>query len=584
MAAHAASLGDPPGPQEPRITSPPPHLPPLRAWAVATLTAVAGAVGLLGPNLARMGQAAMGARESDALKHVWSQWWVWHRLQTDGALPWETRLLNHPTGGAFFSLDLANALLGGPLRLLAGPVLVYNVLHVVHVVLAFLAAWLLARAVTGRDGPALAAGAAFAWSPWAVSFAMASGVSETAFLWPLPLVALCALRTVEQPGWAAPVAGSALLVLQAVACTSYALVAGIGLLALLGTWLAGRPWQRPGFRPALGRMALVAGLVLAAAAPLTLAVSGTLAGGVYERPLSLFGAFDPRTLPELQQLSVAQWLTPGRGAVRVHEGADRLYVTGYLRWTLLALAAAGGRRAWGWIALAAVFLALSLGPELTVDLDRSWPGWSNPVFLTAWWTVPLFSLAMHGVDRFIMGASLALGVAAAVGLARWRSPWVGVAASLALWGETVALSPAPWPIPQQPAAPTAVADALVGGPGAVLDLPLFDPQTGRLRGQLLLDQMVHQRPLPVRFEGRGAQALAPPVRDQPFVRALHGRLAGQPGAAPCSEAAGLARLGFGDVVLHDTPGVDGSAAAELLTRCLGPGEAVGTARRWRVTP
>jgi hypothetical protein len=185
---------------------------------------------VLGPNLPRLGSAAVGARSSDALKHVWSQWWAWREVSA-GRAPLHTDLLNAPDGGPFFSLDLANAVLGAPLRGLLSPVVVYNLLLLGHLVAAFVAAWALARELTARPGPALVAGAAFAFSAWVLAFPLSSGVSEAAFLWPLPLVLLCARRTLRGPGWGAPVVGAALLVVQALACTSHALTAGVALRA-----------------------------------------------------------------------------------------------------------------------------------------------------------------------------------------------------------------------------------------------------------------------------------------------------------------------------------------------------------------
>ena len=551
--------------------------------------AVAGALLVLGPNLPQLGTAALGARWSDNLKHVWSQWWAWRELSA-GRAPLHTDLLNAPDGGPFFSLDLANAALGGPLRAALQPVAVYNLLLLVHLIAAFVAAWALARELTGRPGPPLVAGAAFAFSAWVLTFPLASGVSEAAFLWPLPLVLLCARRTLRGPGWGAPVAGAILLVVQAVACTSHALTAGVALLAGGVVWAAGRPWRRPPGDPGrltaatVRRVGVVLALVALAAAPLYLAVSGTVEHGVYERPLSLFGAFDPQTLPELHAVSVAQLGWPGADGLRVHQGADRLYFTGYLGWALVALAATGLRRPAGrWsLALAAVFIALALGPSISVDLARAGPGWPNPVYLAAWYAMPLFSLSMHGADRFLAGAALALGVAASVGLDSWapasrRAGWAaGVGAAAVVLVETLALSPAPWPVPQVPALPSPAAALLASGAGPVIDLPFASPD-GRFFSEILLDQTAHQRPVPYRLEGRGLQAVHPSVRDNPFFRAAHAASLGPTAGLPCAGAGALADAGFGALVVHPGRLPASSALPEALERCLGPATPLGPA-------
>jgi hypothetical protein len=332
---------------------------------------------------------------------------------------------------------------------------------------------------------------------------------------------------------------------------------------------------------------VVVGLVALGAVPLYLAIGGTVESGVYERPLSLFGAFDPRTLPEVQAVSVAQLVWPGADALRVHEGADRLYFTGYLGWGLLALAATGLRRASGrWaVALAALLVALALGPTLTVDLARTTPRWANPVYLTAWTTMPLFSLSMHGADRFLPGASLALGVAAAVGLdgltgSSRRLGWiVGAVAAAALLAETLVLSPAPWPIPQAAAVPSPAAEALSVSSRPLIDLP-FESVGGHFWSEIWLDQTVHQRPVPYRLEGRGLQAVHPVVRDNPFFRAAHAASLGPTAGLPCAGVDALSAAGFIDLVVHPARLPAGSDLPAALERCLGPAQPLGPALRF----
>ncbi len=568
---------------------------PRRGLGLALCTAVLLPLLVFGPNLPYLGERALGARDSDALKHVWSQWWAWDTVAS-GSVPLHTTLLNHPEGGPFFSLDLANGLLGGPLRSLLSPVWVYNLLVCLHLAGAFLSTWLLAKTVTGRPRAALLAGLLPAASAWMLSFAVGSGVTECAFFWPLPLVLWCAWRTVERPGWFAPVAGAGLWVVQAVACPTWALVAGLLLLGGTAAWLLQRPWRLPpraAFRldaPAARRMALVVALVLLAAAPLYAAVGGTVAAGVYERPLSLFGAFDPRLLPETQALSLSHLVVPGMAGLRVHEGADRLFTTGYLGWLPLLLGGLGAtvsRRARWCLVGTVVFVLLSLGPTVSAAADPAGPGITNPVYLLAWYAVPLFSLSMHGADRFVAGALLCLGIAAAAGLgdllhrlpARLRMPSAVGAFGLVL-AEVLFVSPAPWPVPQTQAVPSAAAQRLAeasaaGEPGAVLDLPFLSASSGRFVSEILLDQTVHGRPVPFRLEGRGLQAVSPPVRDLALVRALHAATQGEPRPLPCRERDALAQLGFSAVVLHtERLEVPSAPVIESFARCLGAAEPV----------
>lgn len=573
-----------------------------RGLGLAVCVAVLLPLLVFGPNLPHLGERALGARDSDALKHVWSQWWAWDTVAS-GSVPLHTTLLNHPDGGSFFSLDLANALLGGPLRGLLSPVWVYNLLLCLQLSAAFLATWSLAKTVTGRPRAALLAGLLPAASAWMLSFAVGSGVTECAFFWPLPLVLLCAWRTLERPGWTAPVAGALLWVVQAVACPTWALVAGMLLLGGTAVWLVERPWLRkPGdafvLDAAAGRrVGLVVLLVLLAAVPLYTAVGSTVASGVYERPLSLFGTFDPRVLPETQALALSHLVVPGEAGLRVHEGADRLYTTGYLGLVPLLLGVVGARASRGarWcLGGAALFGVVSLGPVIQATGASPGPGITNPIYLLAWNVVPLFSLSMHGTDRFVAGALLCLGGAAAWGLGsllerlpvRLRTPAAVSAAGLVL-AEVLFVSPAPWPVPQTRAVPSAAARRLAEtapeGPGAVLDLPFLTVSSGRFVSEILLDQTVHGRPVPFRLEGRGLQAVAPAVRDLSLVRALHAATQGERRPLPCRERDALARLGFFAVVLHTARlEVPGAPVIASMTRCLGEPERVEDALIYRV--
>ena len=101
---------------------------------------IIGAIALIfGPNLVHIHDGALGASGADALKHVWSQWWVVNQLLEEGSLSLHTDLIHHPTGGDFFSLDTFNALVGLPLRAILDPVPTYNLLLILNLGLGALA-------------------------------------------------------------------------------------------------------------------------------------------------------------------------------------------------------------------------------------------------------------------------------------------------------------------------------------------------------------------------------------------------------------------------------------------------------------
>ncbi|MHA1568201.1 MAG: hypothetical protein ACTSXZ_01925, partial [Alphaproteobacteria bacterium] len=241
------------------------------------------------PNLPDFSTAAIGDPHSDALKHVWGQWWVHHKLTTEGRYPLAMDLANYPDGGRFYSLDGANSLLTLVLRPFMNPVAAYNLLYLLHLALAGFAAFLLARELTGRREAALVAGVVFAFSPYVLSFPVGSGVAETAFLFPLPLVILFGLRTIREDHWRNPILAAFFLLLQGFAAWSYGIYAALLLFVLAVAFLLARLAARFGCqgglfgetkcdRRLLARAAVFLALLLAVALPLYLTAAGSVTG------------------------------------------------------------------------------------------------------------------------------------------------------------------------------------------------------------------------------------------------------------------------------------------------------------------
>ena len=104
-----------------------------------TLVLAGAVLAVFLPNLHRLSREVVGAAESDALKHIWSQWLVRDQVLS-GSLSMQTHLLNFPGGGPFFSLDTVNALLGLPLAVVLGSTMAFNLVLILSLIAAALAA------------------------------------------------------------------------------------------------------------------------------------------------------------------------------------------------------------------------------------------------------------------------------------------------------------------------------------------------------------------------------------------------------------------------------------------------------------
>jgi len=515
---------------------------------------------LFTPNLIALKSAAIGASGSDALKHVWSQWFVQQQILSGEGLSLRTDLLNFPSGGPFFSLDTVNAILGLPLRLVLDPIATYNIMLIACVgASAITAAWLI-RTINDEPWVAELGGIAFAVSAWVLCFPLASGVSETAVMWPLPLILLFAIRTWTRPGLLAPLLAGVLLTVQGAACWSHGITAGLLLLGLAVTAQRTDPSSFKNTDRGK-RLLIMMGSALLCSIPLYLAVSGTVdaADAVKARNLSLFHSapIGPLAVPEANSMALADFFTPGSWGRRVSTtGTEQLQYAAYPGFVLMGLAGVAIRRKVPWartLGVGVLLMALlSMGPRLYLDHARTLGGMPNPIYLAAYWFIPLVNATIHSVDRFAVGLQLCLAVLAAAGLSTIRlklRPWL-LSAVLA---EVLLLSPGPWPVPmvKAEAHPASVHIKSSDGEGAVIDLPFQRPGEDQawFLGDIFLQQTVHERPIPFQLEGHGIETASGPIAANRFFRNLStGLILKQPFAEDCAGARGLAALGVSWVV------------------------------------
>ncbi|TML94838.1 MAG: hypothetical protein E6G03_10840 [Actinobacteria bacterium] len=327
---------------------------------------------LVGPAvLVHPASAAVGLNPaSDFQVMTWSlEWWPWavgHRVDL-----LHTHLLWPPEG--FSTLWMTTipvpALLAAPLTLTAGPLVAYNALILLSVVLATGAAYLLCRELTDRLAPSLAGGLLFGLSPYMLGHMLSQHLDLT-FVFPVPLLALLVVRYVRgRTSGRRFVAGFAsLLVVQL--GSSFELFVDLTLLLAVGLTIAllGRRW-----RPPILRVSALVGLAYAFCLPILVPI-GVLALSGQHAPLR----YSPANF-SIDLLNVAiptPTLLAGRlaaaRAVSQHFVSNVGEQNGYLGIPLLVVAVLAVRAEWrrgAWIAggLLAAALLLSFGPTLTVE-------------------------------------------------------------------------------------------------------------------------------------------------------------------------------------------------------------------------
>ena len=217
---------------------------------------------------------------------------------------------------------------------------------------------------------------------------------------------------------------------------------------------------------------------------------------------------------------------------------------------------------------------MSLGPRIYLDQARTIGGMPNPVYLAAYWLIPLVNASIHSVDRFAVGVQLCVALLAALGLTtvsrRWR-PWL-LAGILA---ETLLISPGPWPISMVGAIPHPVSTHIAASPeqGAVIDLPFLqgDGRNTWFLGDVFLQQTFHGKPIPFQLEGHGIETANPLLQQNPYFRSLStALLRPHPTDTGCDSVGALSDMNFTWIVWRPklAPEAARASVEDALLRCL----------------
>jgi hypothetical protein len=334
--------------------------------AVAVYAVVAAAFTY--PLIFRLDKAVLGW-PGDNLEYVWKMWWVKHALLDLRASPLYAPHIYYPYGLNMAKAELtpSHTFLALPLTALFGPVASYNLAVLVSFVLSGLGMYILMTAYTSREGPALIAGLAFAFSPYRVAHSVGHlPLMGTGWI-PLTFWAAERWRGTRRPAWAA-LSG----LFFGLTCLSSWYYAAFAVLAF-GVFLLVRfrPWRRALWQPS----SVVSGLLFVVLAgvlilPFAIPYYQVMAGGGLTHPfgLVLWGSARPA------DFVVPNLLHPLWGAAlqRAFPSQTGVFVERsiYLSWVALVLASAavvgpkGQSAVWAWVAVGVLALLIAHGPLL----------------------------------------------------------------------------------------------------------------------------------------------------------------------------------------------------------------------------
>ncbi len=421
------------------------HLGPLALFAAL-------AVLVTWPAVLHLGAAIPGAPTSDAYDHYWGYWW-WGELLASGRVPIRTDLSHWPDGGLLWFVDPVGAAISLPFQLLGGPAVGYTMAILVQLWGGMAAAYALATAeLRARPdageadprGAAVLAGVIYGASPYALSLVY-SGTVEYLALAPLPLFWLYLRRALAD--------GARRDLALAAGCWAWATLGNFyysafcGLLfgvAVLVRAFEVRSGERSRVTSLLARAATVLFLFGALAGPFLAVAGWTLGSPDAVVAQASAPGWSYRSLPATD---LATFLHPGEYYFPDNRqmGNHGIIHVNYLGWITVLLALVG---AWRWRPLRLPLLAVvlfALGPTLVVNQAPVRIGGVQVPLPDALLYLPGSPFRfVHHPYRLVVLPMMLGGLAAAYAL--HRHPRWALVFSGAIVAETLAFSPAVWPL------------------------------------------------------------------------------------------------------------------------------------------
>lgn len=457
------------------------------AWAIALALSLAMTWPLV-TGFGSLGRTR--SDDSDGLYAIWNVTWVARTLVERPRQLFEANIFYpHRHALAFSELNLVGGIVGIPGWVLTrNPYVTHNSALIFAFTTSALAAWLLARRLSGSEPAAIVTAVVYAFAPYFfahtphIQLLMGGGI---------PLALLLLHRLADAPSPQRGAALGAALAAQALACAYYGILAGlmIGYAALFlsvsrGAWRNRRYWT-----------ALAAGAAVSAACVLPFFIPF----------LAIQESGFHRTLAESQRYS-ATWADYLVSSAHAHAGLRELS-TAFGRWheplfpgaialvfglAGLVLAAASPRPRQGAVndretvllygSLGLLVLWSSFGPDAGL-------------YRVLFHAVPLFAF-LRAPSRFGVVIPLVLGVLASLAIARLAVRRRAVVAVLVAGLALIELNLLPFPWHRAPAVPRAYALLARLPPGPTAEFPFYGGRVAYpLHTQYMLFSTYHWQPL-----------------------------------------------------------------------------------------
>lgn len=462
----------------------------------------------------------------DGLQNYWNLWWFKTALVDLGANPLFTNQLFHPIGTTLTAHTLApyNGLIGIPLQTLFGLMAAFNILYLSTFALSGYGMHLLIHHLTKSHAAALVGALLFAFSPYHMMHAQNHLHLMT--IQYIPLFALYLVRLSENPCAKNGIAAGIFMALTALCSWNYFLFFLIFILVFMISVCANERAKIA--NPAFFRgLFWLGGVCFVIISPFLIPLArdilvGTvdITGERFARAASadLAAYFVPSNLHPLwggagviRKMYASFPGGPSEGTVAFGYAALALGGTAFFR--------AGWRKIYPWAITLAVFMALSLGPDLQI-FGEEYLGFTRLPYNWLIQKTPFLKGARIPA-RFAVMASLAISVLAGWGMKslldalkpRKRAMLIAGAVVFILFEFQAAHPSIPVSIPK-PYTHFAQDPETY----AVLDVPVGLPQNA---SWYMAYQTVHGKPIVSGYISRVVPKSWKFIEEDPFVRLLH---------------------------------------------------------------
>ncbi|MBT3350212.1 MAG: hypothetical protein HOC91_10460 [Nitrospinaceae bacterium] len=490
------------------------------------LICVVAALGMTWPTVLHLAENTVPTKYMDVSLYYWNLWWFKMALLDLGTNPVYTSYLFAPIGTTLASHTLTPyyGLIGIPLQLLFGLSATFGLIYLSTFILSVLGMYLLIYHLTEDRQSSLVGAIIFTFAPWHMLHAKFHlNLLSIQFI---PLFILYLLKLLERPGAKYAILAGVYMALTALSDWNYLLFILLFVLVfLIWAYLNEKgAMTQPKFLYALcGMMGVCLFLVSPFLIPLLRVIlSGEIniagEGGAREYSADLAAFFVPSNLHPLWGDSVFIRGLYSKLSGGVSEG------TVFLGYTALFLGVVGVLRVEQrltrlWVAVFALFLVLSLGPDLQV-FGKEYLGFTRLPYNWLIQHTPILKGARVPA-RFTVMTVLALSVLAGLGLKkillgfapRQRALFSTMVAGLILF-EFMAK-----PVFTEMKVPEPYKKfAQDKGAYSILDVPVAMPQNVNL---YMAYQTVHQKPIISGYISRVIPKNWKFINEDPFVRLLH---------------------------------------------------------------